>query len=187
MDVSKYKLFEFYCFIGIRSHNIYCKEQLASYYYLKQNYKIEHQLVLIGQTGWKYQPILDTINQSPYRAEIHHLNYVTDDLVALFYTQAEAFIYPSFYEGFGMPPLEAMACGLPVITSDNSSLPEVVGKSGILVDAHNLAEITDKIRYLIDNPKVRERLSAKGIIRASQFSWDDSALQMKKLIKEISS
>jgi glycosyltransferase involved in cell wall biosynthesis len=148
---------------------------IQAFNYLKQKYKIEHQLVLIGQTGWKYQPILDTINQSPYRAEIHHLNYVTDDLVALFYTQAEAFIYPSFYEGFGLPVLEAMILGAPVITSNTSSLPEVTGDSALLINPNDSMELADAMLNLIRDRVLRDNLIFKGKEQASKFSWKKTA------------
>ena len=148
---------------------------IQAFNYLKQNYKIEHQLVLIGQTGWKYQPILDTINQSPYRAEIHHLNYLTDDLVALFYSQAEAFIYPSFYEGFGLPVLEAMTLGAPVITSNTSSLPEVTGDSALLINPNDSMELADAMLNLIRDRILRDHLIFKGKEQASKFSWEKTA------------
>ena len=148
---------------------------IQAFNYLKQNYKIEHQLVLIGQTGWKYQPILDTINQSPYRAEIHHLNYLTDDLVALFYSQAEAFIYPSFYEGFGLPVLEAMTLGAPVITSNTSSLPEVTGDGALLINPNNSMELADAMLNLIRDRVLRDNLIFKGKEQASKFSWKKTA------------
>ena len=148
---------------------------IQSFNYLKQNYKIEHQLVLIGQTGWKYQPILDTINQSPYRTEIHHLNYLTDDLVALFYSQAEAFIYPSFYEGFGLPVLEAMTLGAPVITSNTSSLPEVTGDSALLINPNHSMELADAMLNLIRDRVLRDNLIVKGKEQASKFSWKKTA------------
>ena len=148
---------------------------IDAFNYLKQNYKIEHQLVLIGQTGWKYQPILEAINQSPYRAEIHHLNYLTDDLVALFYSQAEAFIYPSFYEGFGLPVLEAMTLGAPVITSNTSSLPEVTGDSALLINPNHSMELADAMLNLIRDRVLRDNLIVKGKEQASKFSWEKTA------------
>jgi glycosyltransferase involved in cell wall biosynthesis len=137
---------------------------IQAFNYLKQNDKIEHQLILIGQTGWKYQPILQTINQSPYRTEIHHLNYLSDNLVALFYSQAEAFIYPSFYEGFGLPVLEAMTLGAPVITSNTSSLPEITGNSALLINPNNPMELADAMLSVI-----RDRVLRDNLIRLGQM------------------
>jgi glycosyltransferase involved in cell wall biosynthesis len=148
---------------------------IQAFNYLKQNYKIEHQLVLIGQTGWKYQPILDTINQSSYHAEIHHLNYVTDDLVALFYSQAEAFIYPSFYEGFGLPVLEAMTLGAPVITSNGSSLPEVTGDSALLINPNDSMELADAMLNVVRDRVLRDNLIRLGKEQAKKFSWKKTA------------
>ena len=148
---------------------------IQAFNYLKQHYKIEHQLVLIGQTGWKYQPILEAINQSPYRAEIHHLNYLTDDLVALFYTQAEAFIYPSFYEGFGLPVLEAMTLGAPVITSNSSSLPEITGNSALLINPNDSMELADAMLNVVRDRVLRDNLIVKGKDQASKFSWEKTA------------
>jgi glycosyltransferase involved in cell wall biosynthesis len=148
---------------------------IQAFNYLKQNYKIEHQLVLIGQTGWKYQPILDTINQSSYRPEIHHLNYLTDDLVALFYSQAEAFIYPSFYEGFGLPVLEAMTLGAPVITSNSSSLPEITGNSALLINPNDSMELADAMLNIVRDRVLRDNLIFKGKEQASKFSWEKTA------------
>ncbi len=148
---------------------------IQSFNYLKQKYKIEHQLVLIGQTGWKYQPILDMINQSPYSTEIHHLNYLSDDLVALFYSQAEAFIYPSFYEGFGLPVLEAMTLGVPVITSNGSSLPEITGDAALLINPDNPMELADVMLNLISDRVLRDNLIRLGKEQANKFSWEKTA------------
>jgi len=148
---------------------------IQAFDYLKQNYKIEHQLILIGQTGWKYQPILDMINQSPYRTEIHRLNYLSDDLVALFYTQAEAFIYPSFYEGFGLPVLEAMTLGAPVITSNSSSLPEITGDSAFLINPNDSMELAEAMLNLIRDRVLRDNLIFKGKEQANKFSWEKTA------------
>jgi glycosyltransferase involved in cell wall biosynthesis len=148
---------------------------IQAFDYLKQNYKIEHQLILIGQTGWKYQPILDMINQSPYRTEIHRLNYLSDDLVALFYTQAEAFIYPSFYEGFGLPVLEAMTLGAPVITSNSSSLPEITGDSALLINPNDSMELAEAMLNLIRDRVLRDNLIFKGKEQANKFSWEKTA------------
>ena len=148
---------------------------IQTFNYLKEKYKIEHQLVLIGQTGWKYEPILEAINQSDYQNEIHHLNYLSDDLVALFYTQAEAFIYPSFYEGFGLPVLEAMTLGAPVITSNSSSLPEITGDAALLINPSNSFELADAMLSIIRDRALRNQLIIKGKEQANKFSWEKTA------------
>ena len=109
---------------------------------LKSQNKIEHNLVIIGKKGWKYQASLAAIENSPYRNNIKHLDYISEELLALFYTKADVFIYPSYYEGFGLPILEAMTFGAPVITSNTSSLPEVAGDAAILINPQDIKLIT---------------------------------------------
>ena len=93
------------------------------------------------------------------------------------YNAADAFIYPSLYEGFGLPPLEAMACGRPVIVSDATSLPEVVGDAAVIVPAEDVAAIADAIEAVLSDPAWREQLGARGLARAGQFSWQATALR----------
>ena len=99
------------------------------------------------------------------------------------YSQANVFVYPSLYEGFGMPPLEAMACGCPVIVSDNSSLPEVVGSAGILVNTENIQNLAKNISDLLSDRKKLSRARDRGIIQAQKFSWKDSAQKIIKLFE----
>ncbi|MCF6187443.1 MAG: glycosyltransferase family 4 protein [Desulfobulbaceae bacterium] len=103
--------------------------------------------------------------------------FVADEHLSALYSGAEAFLYPSLYEGFGLPPLEAMQCGLPVITSKTSSLPEVVGDAGILVDPLDKEEICQAMLSLLENRELRSRLVGKGLERAAQFSWRRCAQQ----------
>ncbi|MFM7437106.1 MAG: glycosyltransferase family 4 protein [Snowella sp.] len=158
---------------------------IEAFNYLKQNDKIEHQLVLIGQNGWKYQPILQAINQSLYRTEIHYLNYLSDDLVALFYSQAEAFIYPSFYEGFGLPVLEAMTLGAPVITSNSSSLPEITSDSALLINPNDPMELAEAMVSLIGDRVLRDNLIFKGKEQSSKFSWKKTAQATLKVYRSV--
>ncbi len=148
---------------------------IRAFNYLKRNAKIEHDLVLIGKKGWKYQSILQEIEASPYRNQIYHLDYLSDQLVALFYQQAEVFVYPSYYEGFGLPILEAMTLGTPVITSNTSSLPEVIGNAGILIDPNNMLELAEAILQVINNTQLRCQLIEQGKLRSQQFSWQKTA------------
>lgn len=142
---------------------------------LKQNSKIEHQLVLIGQRGWLYQSIFKSIENSPWKHHIHYLGYLNDELVALFYAKADVFVYPSYYEGFGLPVLEAMTLGAPVVTSNTSSLPEVAGDAAILIDPHNFHQLADAIFQVISDSQFRQHMIQKGKERAMLFSWERTA------------
>lgn len=130
-------------------------------------------LVLTGAYGWKSEPLLDQIKQinSNYPESIILTGFVSDEELAVLYSNSNAFIYPSLYEGFGLPPLEAMQCGAPVITSNNSSLPEVIGDVGIMIDTNNDEEFLLALLSCIDDRNslvMRE----KSLKRAALFSWD---------------
>ncbi|ACB49392.1 mannosyl transferase B [Crocosphaera subtropica ATCC 51142] len=148
---------------------------IEAFEYLKQNYKIPHQLILIGKKGWNYKDIFNKINTSQFKDDIQHLDYISDELVAIFYSQAEAFIYPSFYEGFGLPILEAMTLGSPVITSHTSSLPEVAGDAALYIDPTDYYQLAQIMLKVIDNSTLRKEMINKGKIQAEQFSWEKTA------------
>ncbi|WP_347239883.1 glycosyltransferase family 1 protein [Oscillatoria sp. FACHB-1406] len=150
---------------------------VEAFNYLKQKYRIEQQLVLIGQKGWKYEPILDAIARSPYSHEIHHLNYLSDNDVAWFYQHADVFVYPSHYEGFGLPVLEAMTLGAPVVTANTSSLPEVAGDAALLVNPDEPLELAEAIFNVLQSSQLRQTLIEKGRERAKLFSWEKTALE----------
>lgn len=142
---------------------------------LKKKYKIEHQLILIGKKGWNYDPIFADIESSPWKSQIHHLDYLSDELVALFYSKADVFVYPSHYEGFGLPVLEAMTLGAPVVTSNSSSIPEVSGDAAILIDPNEPVELAEAILKVISDSQLRQELINKGKARAKLFSWERTA------------
>ncbi|MCU0533623.1 MAG: glycosyltransferase family 4 protein [Hydrococcus sp. Prado102] len=152
---------------------------------LKQENRIEHQLILIGQKGWGYEPILNAIATSPHTDSIYHLDYLSDELVALFYSQADVFVYPSYYEGFGLPVLEAMTLGAPVITSNTSSLPEVAGDAAILINPHDSTELAEAILKVISNSQLRQDLINKGKERAKLFSWKTTARETLKAYRTL--
>jgi glycosyltransferase involved in cell wall biosynthesis len=95
-----------------------------------------------------------------------------------------AFVFPSLYEGFGLPPLEAMACGTPVLTSNVCSLPEVVGKAGVLVDPLDVEAIAHGIRSLVENSELRADLQQSGLLRAQEFSWSQTALKTAEVLRQ---
>jgi glycosyltransferase involved in cell wall biosynthesis len=142
---------------------------------LKQKHKIDHQLILIGQKGWHYKPIFAEIERSPWSHCIHHLNYLPNELVALFYSRADVFVYPSHYEGFGLPVLEAMTLEAPVVTSNTSSLPEVAGDAALLVDPKSVTDVADAVLRVVGDRTLRQALIRKGTEQAKRYSWEKTA------------
>jgi glycosyltransferase involved in cell wall biosynthesis len=135
------------------------------------------QLVIGGGKGWYFEDIERQVQRLGLAGRVTFPGYIPQQELPLWYNGAELFIYPSLYEGFGMPPLEAMACGIPVITSDRSSLPEVVGEAGIMLDTSQPALLAQEILGLLRNEPRRLELAEAGIKRASMFSWRKTAEQ----------
>ncbi|MEH1923350.1 glycosyltransferase family 4 protein [Nostoc sp.] len=148
---------------------------ITAFDFLKERYKIEHQLILIGKKGWNYESIFAAIENSPWANQIHHLNYLSNELVALFYSKADIFVYPSHYEGFGLPVLEAMTLGAPVVTSNTSSIPEVSGDAAILINPNDPIQLAEAILKVISDSQLRQELINKGKARAKLFSWERTA------------
>ena len=158
---------------------------LVAFNSLKKKYKIEHNLILIGRRGWNYQNIFAAIEASPYKQHIYHLDYLSDELVALFYARADVFVYPSYYEGFGLPVLEAMTLGTPVVASNTSSLPEVTGDAAILIDPNDPNDLAEAIWEVINNSQMRHELIQKGKARAKQYSWQQNAWETLKAYRSL--
>lgn len=142
---------------------------------------LDLSLVIIGGKGWLTDPIYETLGQTGMREFVRFTGFVDEaDLPAL-YSGAACFAFPSLYEGFGLPILEAMACGVPVVTSNLSSLPEVAGDTALMVDPYDLDALTDALRHLIEDSALRERLIAGGYERARQFTWRASADHLRQI------
>lgn len=142
---------------------------------LKSSFKVEHQLLLVGRKGWLYEPIFDAIHQSPHRQHIHHLDYVSESLMVDLYKKATVFVYPSHYEGFGLPVLEAMSLGCPIVSSNTSSIPEVAGNAAMLVSPQDSDALAHAIQQLIDQPALRQQYIQAGYKQATNFSWTRTA------------
>jgi glycosyltransferase involved in cell wall biosynthesis len=147
---------------------------------IKEKYTINHHLILIGQKGWEYEKIFTEIDNSNFRQEIHHLGYLSDEAVAVCYSLADVFVYPSLYEGFGLPILEAMTLGAPVITSKTSSLPEVGGLAAMYINPDDYESIATSIYEVISQRDLRKDLIAKGKDRAKLYSWEKVAQETLK-------
>jgi glycosyltransferase involved in cell wall biosynthesis len=150
---------------------------IKAYASIVQKFQIEDlNLVLVGTKGWNFDKIFEEIdNLQNLRNRIIVTGFVDDSDLSAIYSNALVFVYPSFYEGFGLPPLEAMKCGIPVITSNNSSLPEVVGDAGFMIDANDLESLQHEILKIYNNDNYRSTLVSKSIIQSKYFSWENTA------------
>jgi glycosyltransferase involved in cell wall biosynthesis len=148
---------------------------LRAYARLRRARDLPHALVLAGGKGWLYETIFAEVERLGLTDRVYFPGFVEFDEQPLWYNAAAVFAYPSLYEGFGFPPLEAMACGTPVVTSNATSLPEVVGEAGLMVAPTDEAALADALWRLIDDQTLRARLRAAGPARASRFGWDATA------------
>jgi len=148
---------------------------LDAYVRLRRASAIHHRLVLAGGRAWEIDDLLTVARESGYGDDIVFTGYVPDeDLVAL-YNAADLFVQPSLFEGFGLPPLEAMACGTAVVTSNTSALPEVVGDAALMVDPLDVEALAAAMARVLTDADLRADLEARGLARAAQFSWERTA------------
>ncbi len=148
--------------------------------------QVKYELVMAGPPGWKCEELLAVIRHSPVRHHIHLLGFVEESDKAALYTLASVFVYPSFYEGFGFPPLEAITCGVPVIASHSSSLPEVVGQAGVLIDPYRPDEILKALRQVLGDKDLANLLRERALLQRQQFSWQQSAEHFLRLLSSLS-
>ncbi len=162
---------------------------LNAYEKLPEALQRNYPLVLVGAKGWQDSEILTTIErlQSKNLSVVFPSKYVDYEDLPAVYSGADVFVYPSIYEGFGIPPVEAMACGTPVVCADNSSLPEAVGDAAILVDANSVANIAQGIERLLSDNLLKRDLVDKGHLQVKKFSWEKSAKKLLDTIRGLSS
>lgn len=147
--------------------------------------KVEHQLIIVGKKAWKYNPIFSEARSSRWSDDIIFTDYVPVADLAAIYSGATVFIYPTLFEGFGLPPLEAMACGTPVITSNCSSLPEVVGEAAIKINPFDVSEIAQAMIELVGDHEKVDSLIKKGKRQAAKFKWSDCARVTLRTYEEV--
>jgi GT2 family glycosyltransferase/glycosyltransferase involved in cell wall biosynthesis len=158
---------------------------LSAYHQLRKETKLEHKLVVCGTFGWLFGDIFTTIDRLNLRDDVIFTGYIDDEELPHLYSAAELFVFPSLYEGFGLPALEAMACGVPVITSNSSSLPEIVGDAGIMINPYKSEELSEAISKVLCDENLRKKMSEKSIIRANKFSWEQTALQTLEIYEDL--
>lgn len=147
---------------------------LRSYALLKQRFE-PPPLVIGGPTGWRHEEIFSLAQELDLQDDVLFPGFIPREELPLWYNAASAFVYPSLYEGFGLPPLEAMACGTPVVASNASSLPEVVGDAGLLVEPTDAEELAQAMQRVLSDDDLRDSLRRKGLERAKKFSWPRAA------------
>jgi len=171
---EKYKLpKDFILYLGTIEPRKNIARLVRAYNHVAKN--IPQDLVLAGKWGWSFEDVEQEIARSPFRDRIKILSHVDAELLPALYSMATAFVFPSLYEGFGLPPLEAMACGTPVITSNVSSLPEVVGESALKINPLDEIALSEAMEKIVSDSVLRERLIAQGSVWVKNFNWDRTA------------
>jgi len=182
----KYGLhFPFMLYVGTIEPRKNLRRLLQAYTILRQQRRARHKLVLAGGLGWLYEDILQDVEELVAEQEVVYLGRIPDDDLPVLYSLCDVFVFPSLYEGFGLPPLEAMACGTPVICSNSSSLPEVVGDAGILVSAEDVDGLADAMGALLNDPDRRAMLAQRALERAHRFTWEAAAERMLNIYHRI--
>jgi glycosyltransferase involved in cell wall biosynthesis len=142
-------------------------------------------LVLVGQRDFHFAGVFDAIHRHGLKDRVHILENVSDAELPALYRHAKIFAYPAFAEGFGMPPLEAMASGTPVVTSQTTAITEVVESAGILIDPYRIDTLVSALKKMLSSPSECARMSAQGQSRAAQFSWQNAAKAMLAVYKKL--
>jgi glycosyltransferase involved in cell wall biosynthesis len=142
-------------------------------------------LVIAGMRGWKFEPILARMAASSCGDRIRHLDYVADEQLPALYAGAEALVFPSLYEGFGFPPLEAMACGTPVVSSRGGSLPEVLGEAAEYVDGFRAEEWAGAVMRILRDRARRAELVSRGQVQARRYTWPETASKTWDVYRQV--
>jgi glycosyltransferase involved in cell wall biosynthesis len=161
-------------------------ERLIEAFFLVRSRGLDHlKLVMIGDDISKYAALRRAVHRHQLHKYVRFLGYLPEETLAVLYRLAGVFVFPSLYEGFGLPPLEAMASGTPVVTSNVSSLPEVAGDAAVLVDPYDPQSIADGIYAVLTDEHLRRELRHKGLSRARQFSWEASVRRVREIYHEV--
>ncbi|MCJ7617944.1 MAG: glycosyltransferase family 4 protein [Desulfobacterales bacterium] len=181
-SIKKYKSLpsKYFLFVGSLEPRKNFERVFAAFEFLQpESYGVH--LVIVGGKGWKNRKFLKRLKTHPLKSFIHLTGYITSAYLSKIYSQALCLVFPSLYEGFGFPILEAMACGTPVITSNISSMPEVAGGAAILVDPYDVDALAEAMHGVLTDKGLRESLVKKGLERVKQFSWEKCAEETIKV------
>lgn len=150
---------------------------IKAYKMLKESNRIDASLVIVGKNGWLYEEVYKEVRSSGLDKDVVFTGYIPKEDLLCLYNAAKAFVFPSFYEGFGLPILEAMSCGCPVVASNLSSVPEVCGDAALLTDPYNIEELADAMGRMAADAGLRGEFVKKGLERVKEFSWEKTAIQ----------
>lgn len=176
---------EYFLYLGTIEPRKNLERLIEAYHIFTQKVKDAPKLVLAGGKGWLYDSIFAKVTELKLDKQVIFTKYVPSEDMNPLMCGALAFVFPSVYEGFGMPPLEAMACGVPVLSSDAASLPEVTGDCAVICDAYSAESISDGLFRLYSDENLRKELSVKGLERAKGFTWERSAEILYNVYREL--
>ncbi len=184
----KYKLpRQFILFIGVLEPRKNITGLIKAFSRLKKDNNLSHKLVIGGgrSYGWKNEEVFQAIKNLKVEDEVIFTDFISEADLTAVYNLADLFVLPSFYEGFGLPVLEAQACGCPVITSNLSSMPEVGGDAALLVDPKNVEELAKAMRRILTDGKLKAEMIRKGFLNVKHFSWEKTARETLKVFEEV--
>lgn len=162
-------------FVGTLEPRKNLERLIKAFYQFKVKTDYKHNLIMVGEKGWKYQAIFKKVKSLNLNKEVVFTGHVTNNNLILLYNQASLLVFPSLYEGLGLPPLEAMACGCPVITSKISSLPEYCGKAAYYINPYDTKQLTKAIVKVLADKKLKRRMVELGLAQVKKFSWKKTA------------
>lgn len=162
-------------FIGTLEPRKNIEGLIKAYAQLPPSLRQQHKLVIGGKKGWYYESIFRTVKSMNLNSSVQFLGRVNDDDLPALYRQAKGFVFPSFAEGFGLPPLEAIACGTPVISANTTSLPEVIGQAGLLINPRQTPQLSKAIEQLLTDQQLYSKLKNQTLNQAEQFNWQKTA------------
>ena len=183
---TKYKLDkDFILFVSTIEPRKNLPSLLQAYRQLRDQYKRDEILVLAGSRGWLWEEVYETVSHLNLEEHVAFLGRVPSADLVYLYNAARLLVHPSFYEGFGLTPLEAMTCGTPVIVSNTAALPEVVGDAGLMINPHDVEGLTVAMWRVLTEEELRQDLIGKGLKRAAQFSWQKAAEQTLEVYHKV--
>jgi len=176
---------DYFLYLGTLEPRKNIERLIDAYAALHKRDTLIPKLVIAGKNGWNYDNVYKKVNDYKINENVIFTGYIDAEEAVTLLKGALAFVFPSIYEGFGMPPLEAMACGVPIITSNVSSLPEVVQDAGYLIDPFSAEELSEAMFEIINNSEQRKRLIEKGLKRAKKFTWKGSAELLRSVYEDM--